>query len=123
MQSIAGLTHWKNNLAKHLNLNCDAWGQITFGVVELPPLIWTKRILYMENQNKAQTDIEKLSVLLPHWLHHNNHHIQDQEQWIKKSQDAGLIEVADELRRALDHYQKANQHIAQADLYLKNKTG
>ena len=77
----------------------------------------------MEKQNHSQTDVEKLSILLPHWLHHNHHHIQDQEQWIKKAEDAGLIEVADELRRALDYSTKANQHIAQANLCLKNQTG
>jgi hypothetical protein len=75
----------------------------------------------MENQRKAQTDIEKLSILLPHWLHHNNDHIRDQEQWIKKAEAAGLIKVADELRQALDYSIKANRHIEQADLCLKDK--
>jgi len=75
----------------------------------------------MENQSKAQTDIDKLSILLPHWLHHNNDHIRDQEQWIKKAEAAGLIKVADELRRALAYSKKANRHIEQADLCLKKK--
>ncbi|MDF1591563.1 MAG: hypothetical protein P1P89_08635 [Desulfobacterales bacterium] len=75
----------------------------------------------MENPNKAKTDIDKLSILLPHWLHHNNDHIRDQEQWIKKAEAAGLIKVADELRQALDLSKKANRHIAQADLCLKDK--
>ena len=75
----------------------------------------------MENQNKAKTDIDKLSVLLPHWFHHNNDHIRDQEQWIKKAEAAGLIKVADELRQSLDYSRKANRHIEQADLCLKNK--
>jgi len=75
----------------------------------------------MENQSKAQTDIYKLSILLPRWLHHNNEHISDQEQWIKKAEAAGLIEVVAELRRAIDHFKKATRHIEQADLFLKNK--
>jgi len=74
----------------------------------------------MENPKKAQTDIEKLSILLPHWLNHNNDHIRDQEKWIEKAEAAGLIKVADELRRALDYSKKANQYIEQANLYLKN---
>jgi len=74
----------------------------------------------MENQNKSQTDAEKLSILLPHWLKHNNDHIRDQEQWIKKAEAAGLTKVADELRRATEFFKKANQHIDQANLYLKN---
>jgi hypothetical protein len=60
--------------------------------------------------------------LLPHWLNHNNDHIRDQEQWIKKAEAAGLIKVADELRQSLDYSRKANRHIEQADSCLKNKT-
>ena len=74
----------------------------------------------MENQSKAPTDIDKLSILLPRWLHHNNEHIRDQEQWTKKAEDAGLYEVADELRRAIDFSKKANRCIEQANLCLQN---
>ena len=74
----------------------------------------------MENPKKAKTDIEKLSILLPHWLHHNNDHIRDQEKWITLAEKAGLIDVADELRKAIDHSIKASHHLAQADLCLKN---
>lgn len=75
----------------------------------------------MENGKKAQTQIEKLNILLPHWINHNNDHIRDQENWIKKAEAAGLLQVADELRRALDYSKKANRYIEQADLCLKNK--
>jgi hypothetical protein len=75
----------------------------------------------MENHNKTQTGIEKLSILLPHWLNHNNDHIRDQEKWIKQAEKAGLIDVADELRKVIDHSIKASHHLAQADLCLKNK--
>lgn len=75
----------------------------------------------MENLKKAQTDIEKLSILLPHWLHHNNDHIRDQEKWITLAEKAGLIDVADELRNAIDYSKKANRHVEQANLCMKNK--
>ena len=75
----------------------------------------------MENQNKAKTDIEKLSILLPHWLNHNKDHIRDQEKWIKKAETAGLFKVADELRKAIDYSKKANRHMEQANQCLKNK--
>ena len=75
----------------------------------------------MENKSEHRTDIDKLSILLPHWLHHNNDHIRDQENWIIQAEKMGLIDVADELRKAIDHFKKVNRHIAQADLYLRNK--
>jgi len=76
----------------------------------------------MENQGAHRTDIDKLSILLPHWLNHNNDHIRDQEKWIIQAEKMGLIDVADELRKAIDHFRKVNHHMTQADLCLKNKT-
>ena len=73
----------------------------------------------MQNQNQPRTDIEKLTVLLPYWLNHNNNHIRDQEKWLKKAEKEGLMEVADELKKAIDHAKKANHHIEQASLRLK----
>ena len=43
----------------------------------------------VENQNQDRTDIEKLAVLLPYWLNHNNDHIRDQEKWLKKAEKDG----------------------------------
>lgn len=76
----------------------------------------------MESQGGHRTDIEKLIILLPHWLNHNNEHIRDLEKWIKKVEDASLIKVADELRKAIDCSKKANRHIAQANLSLTKKS-
>jgi hypothetical protein len=64
----------------------------------------------MQNQNQLRTDIEKLIVLLPYWISHNSDHIRDQEKWLKKAEKEGLIEVADELKKAIDHSKKGNRH-------------
>ena len=68
----------------------------------------------MGNQSQHRTDIEKLNVLLPYWVNHNNDHIRDQEKWLKKAEKEGLIEVAAELKMAIDHAHKASRHLAQA---------
>jgi hypothetical protein len=75
----------------------------------------------MENQGEHRTDIEKLKILLPHWLSHGNDHIRDQEKWIELAENAGRGDVAEELRKAIDHSRKVIQHIARADSYLKNR--
>lgn len=75
----------------------------------------------MDNHTKPWTDIEKLEILLPHWLNHGDGHIRDQEKWIKPAKDAGLMDVAEELQKAVDHSKQVNHHIAQASLCLKNK--
>jgi len=75
----------------------------------------------MENQNQHRTDIEKLTVLLPYWVNHNNDHIRDQEKWLKRAEKEGLKKVADELTEAIELLKKANRHIEQADLRLKDE--
>jgi len=75
----------------------------------------------MQNQNPHRTDIEKLAVLLPYWVNHTHGHIRDQEKWFKKAQKEGLIEVADELKRAIEHSKRASRHMKQAHLCLKDK--
>jgi tRNA-Thr(GGU) m(6)t(6)A37 methyltransferase TsaA len=75
----------------------------------------------MGNQSQHRTVIEKITVLLPYWVNHNNDHIRDQEKWLKKAEKEGLIEVTDELKKAIDHLRKANHHIEQANLCLKSE--
>ena len=80
--------------------------------------------VYMNSGNEQKEimkDIEKLTVLLPYWVNHNNDHIRDQEKWLKKAKKEGLTNVADELTTAIEHSKKANHHIEQANLRLKNK--
>ena len=75
----------------------------------------------MEHMNQPRTGIEKLNVLLPHWVNHNNDHIRDQENWLDTVKKKGLTEVADELTTAIEHLKKANNHIAKAHLRLKDE--
>ena len=75
----------------------------------------------MENQGQNRTDIEKLTVLLPHWHHHNKDHIRDQEEWLEKAEKEGLQSVADELRKAIDHSREGNRHIEQASSSIREE--
>ena len=77
----------------------------------------------MQNQNPQRTDVEKLSVLLPYWVNHNNDHIREQEQWLAKAQKEGLANVANELATAIEQSKKANRHIEQAYSRLSNDKG
>lgn len=47
------------------------------------------------------TDLEKLQVLLPHWITHNQEHGAEFHRWINSCEDAGHTEVAGMLRQAL----------------------
>ena len=64
-------------------------------------------------------DIEKLTVLLPYWLKHNQQHIRDQEIWFDEAQKAGLSEIAAELVMVIDYSEKINRHIKNAIRLIK----
>ena len=63
------------------------------------------------DHKKSVTDIEKLKILMPHWINHNNDHIRDNEKWLKKTIGLGLKDVGHELKEAIEILKKANRHI------------
>lgn len=58
------------------------------------------------NQNN---DIEKLRVLLPHWIDHNMEHAAEFRTWALKAGEA-----EDDLRSAADHLVMANRELEAA---------
>lgn len=72
-----------------------------------------------ENQKKSNPDIDKLKILLPYWINHNNQHIQENEKWLKKIDGSGFKEVADELKKVIERFKEANSHIETACKKLK----
>lgn len=56
--------------------------------------------MQMANQ-KANSDIEILKLLLSYWIKHNNEHIEYNRKWLKKTEDAGLKGVAEELKKII----------------------
>ena len=61
----------------------------------------------------------KLQTLLPYLMTHNQSHAEDIEKWIKKTQDAGCQEAADELKITFDLFNEINDHFKKALLCLK----
>jgi hypothetical protein len=50
----------------------------------------------------SMNDIEKLRVLLPHWLEHNASHADDYRLWIERARAAGADHVAERLAAAVE---------------------
>lgn len=65
-------------------------------------------------------EIEKLKVLLPHWIEHNRHHIQERERWLKAVEDSGLVEVAHELRASIEVAREENRRLMAANDKLQH---
>ena len=56
-----------------------------------------------------EKEIEKLAVLLNHWIKHNEDHCKEYRKWAEISDRHGLKEVADKLRIAADLILKSNE--------------
>ena len=59
-------------------------------------------------------DVEKLRVILPHWLEHNQEHASEFATWAGRASTAGQDAVAQENRRAAEAMQQANDALQTA---------
>ena len=62
----------------------------------------------------SMTDIEKLRVLLPHWLKHNTAHADDYRAWIERARAAGEHHVVEHLAAAIEKLEGVNCDLAAA---------
>jgi hypothetical protein len=60
------------------------------------------------------TEIEKLRVMLPHWIEHNRSHGEDFKKWAGILKDAGAPETAVLLEKAIAGLAEADQALSQA---------
>ena len=59
-------------------------------------------------------DIEKLRVVLPHWLEHNQEHATEFTTWADRASAVGQETAAHEIRRAAEAMQQANEALQTA---------
>ena len=55
------------------------------------------------------TDLEKLCVLLPHWIEHNAEHAGEFRRWAERGREAG-----EQIREAAQSLELANQALEEA---------
>ena len=66
----------------------------------------------------AMSDLEKLRVLLPHWVEHNEEHNKEFRKWAERARAEGQPEAHDELLTAVDLIEKANASLRRAQALL-----
>ncbi|MFH1537684.1 MAG: hypothetical protein ABIH66_01910 [bacterium] len=59
-------------------------------------------------------DIEKLNILLSHWIEHNESHIKSYADWAVKLEGTGLQDVGRLIGEAADTIARANEKFKQA---------
>ena len=57
---------------------------------------------------------KKLSVVIEHWIEHNESHRGEYKKWAQTAAGLGLDSVKTEIEGAIEKISQANQHLAKA---------
>jgi hypothetical protein len=57
---------------------------------------------------------EKLSVVVEHWIEHNESHKGEYKKWALTAGNLGLGSVKTEIEEAMENISQANQHLSKA---------
>ena len=62
----------------------------------------------------AKTDMEKLQVLINHWIEHNEEHADEFMKWAERARAAGKDAVYDDILKAIGKLRDANSNLRAA---------
>ncbi|MEA2083295.1 MAG: hypothetical protein U9O82_03440 [Thermodesulfobacteriota bacterium] len=62
----------------------------------------------------TKTELEKLCVLLPHWIEHNHNHSSEYKKWADFARKNGLQETASFIEKAIKCVDEADNALALA---------
>lgn len=57
---------------------------------------------------------EKLSVVIEHWIEHNESHREEYKKWAQTAGDLGLDSVRAEIEEAVEKLSQSNKHLERA---------
>jgi hypothetical protein len=60
------------------------------------------------------TDLEKLRILLPHWIAHNYEHIAEIDRWAKLCEGSDNIQVKEALKKAISATEQVTKELQHA---------
>ena len=66
----------------------------------------------LTGEEAAMNDLEKLQLLLPHWIEHNAEHADELRSWADSMQHNGKVDAAKMLSAAAASLQNAGEHLS-----------
>ncbi len=57
---------------------------------------------------------KKLSVVIEHWIEHNEAHMNEYKKWAQTAGESGLDSVRSEIEGAMQKISESNQHLNRA---------
>ena len=61
-----------------------------------------------------KTDMEKLQIMIEHWIEHNEEHAGEFGKWAERAKFAGNEPVHDDILRAIEKLRDANEQLRAA---------
>ncbi len=68
----------------------------------------------IHSEEGISKDEKTLSVLLVHWINHNQTHGKDFLEWVEKAKEIGKEETAKSIEKAVEYMEKANEMLMEA---------
>ena len=62
----------------------------------------------------AKTDMEKLQILIKHWIEHNEEHAGEFKEWAERAKSFGNTAVHDDILNAIEKLRDADEHLRKA---------
>lgn len=63
-------------------------------------------------------DEKTLKILLVHWVNHNESHEEGFREWVYKARNMGKDETANNIEKAIEYLQKANEMLIEAKKHM-----
>ncbi len=60
------------------------------------------------------SDVDKLRILMPHWIEHNHSHEAEYHKWAAIAREQGQVEVSELISKAISSMKEADKAIEQA---------
>lgn len=69
---------------------------------------------HTHGEGSENKDEKTLNLLLVHWVNHNESHEEGFREWVEKARAIGKDETANNIEKAIEHLQKANEMLLEA---------
>ena len=70
--------------------------------------------VHTHSSDYTNKDEKTLKILLSHWVNHNETHEEGFREWVDKARTIGKDETANNIEKAIEYMQKANEMLIKA---------
>ncbi len=73
---------------------------------------------HSHGDDEVSKDEKTLKILLAHWVNHNESHEEGFKEWVDKARNMGKNETAENIEKAIECMQQANQMLIEAKKHM-----